>query len=1603
MCSRSALSGRAIAPVITKEKSGAQPVSRFLKRLVPALLLLLALRGDVRAQNPIITENSLPGNPKSEWDITGAGDMAIQGFATDMSVNKGSTVRFKIDVQANTTYSIRIYRLGYYQGNGARRVDQLGPFNGIRQPSPVSQSSTGLVDCGNWTESATWNVPATAVSGVYIAKLIRTDNGGSSHIVFVVRDDQRNAGLLFKTSDATWQAYNVYGGNSLYTGSTSYPSGHAVKVSYNRPFITREGGGGGGVMEDWLFNAEYPMIRWLERNGYDMVYSTDVDMERDKTPITPARYKALLSVGHDEYWSLAERTRVENARDAGVHLAFFSGNEVYWKTRWENSIDGSGTPNRTLVCYKEGTVGENVCGNKCDPLPNSWTGLWRSGCQFSADGCKPENALTGQISWMESTGSIRVTDAFKDLPIWRNTSIASLGSGQSVTFPNGTLGYEWDAIDPDYAASYPAGRQALSRTTVDGRVHELSLYQHSSGALVFGAGTIQWSWGLDNVHDRGNAAPSRDMQQATVNLFSDMGVQPGSLQADLLPGIPAGDTLPPTAQITFPANLAQLASGRTYSVTGTATDSGGGTVSMVEVSTDNGTTWQRAQGTGSWFYSWTPADTGNVTIRARAVDNSGNQQLTATIPSVTVRIGQPVYSIWPSDATPVRIADPDMVPIEVGVKFRPKVNGFITGIRFYKGPTNTGTHIGSLWTASGTNLGRATFSGETSGGWQEVQLPSPVPVTAGTIYVASYHTNAGQYSSDEEYFTGSGVSTPYLEALGNGVSGDNGLYTYSATPTFPTQGYRSTNFWVDVTFTLNNVADTTPPAVSSTSPAAGSAGVSPISPVTVRFSEPVDATTVTGSVFQLRDSLNVLVPATVTYDAATWTATLKPAAPLSGESRYIAAISGTAIRDLSGNPLAAAYTWDFRTSKEVFSIWGPSDRPVRDTDPDEQPVEVGVKFRPLADGFITGIRFYKSAGNTGTHVGSLWTRAGIRLAQATFVNESAAGWQEVLLDEPVEVTAGTVYVASYHTNTGRYASDLNYFTASVGTPYLEALRDGADGVNGVYRYTADPAFPSEGYLASNFWVDVVFETSIGPDTTPPHVLATSPLTGDTGVSPAAAISAIFNEPLDTTTLSGTTFQLRDSGGNLLNAVVSYQETARTALLTPEEPLAYNSSYTAVIKGQPAAAGIRDRAGNALAGDYTWTFSTGGPPPVPPAEGPGGPILVISTASNPFSRYPVEILRAEGLNAFTAMDISQVSAPVLSSYDVVILGEVPLTAAQVTMLTNWTLSGGTFIAFKPDSKLAPLMGLTRIPGSLANRYLKVNAGPGPGSGIVSETIQFHGSADLYTLNGASALATLYSAANTPTANPAVTTISVGPAGGRAIAFTYDLARSIVYTRQGNPAWAGQERDGQSGPIRSDDLFFGDAFFDSQPDWIDLDKVSIPQADEQQRLLANIMITSNLHRKPLPRFWYLPKGLKAAVVMTGDDHGNGGTTARFDQYRNLSPSNTAEAVANWNAIRGTSYIYPGTPLTNQSVIQLQQDGFEIALHLNTGCSAYTAASLTETWTSQGGTLRNQLPGLNPFATSRTHCMPWSDWATQAKVQAARGVRIDVNYYYWPGSWV
>ena len=1286
------------------------------------LCLLLTLLPAVQAQaapcdppitNPIACENTKPGNPPSEWDVSGGGSSNIEGFATDISVDQGQTIQFKVDTNSSN-YRIDIYRLGYYGGLGARRVATVEPSAALpqNQPSCLSNATTGLIDCGNWSVSASWAVPSDAVSGVYLGKLVREDGtSGSNHIPFIVRDDDGHSDLLFQTSDTTWQAYNQYGGNSLYVGN---PAGRAYKVSYNRPFTTRSTGA-----EDWVFNAEYPMIRFLERNGYNVSYFTGVDAARRGAELL--EHKVYMSVGHDEYWAGSQRTNVEAARAAGVNLAFFSGNEVFWKTRWEPSIDASATAFRTLVSYKETHANEKI-----DPSPE-WTGTWRDP-RFSppADGGRPENGLTGTIFTVNDPGTFSIQVPAEDgrMRFWRNTNIATLAPGQVATLEDGTLGYEWDEdLDNGFR---PAGVVRLSTSTFDvpsklqdygssygpgTATHHLTLYRAPSGALVFGAGTVQWSWGLDGNHDRGTTTPDGRMQQATVNLFADMGSQPATLQPGLAPAAASTDATAPTAALTSPSDGSTVQVGTSVAITGTAADAGGGVVGGVEVSVDGGTTWHPANGRESWSYSWIPQAAGTVTIRARAVDDSGNIGSPSQVRTVTVQSGGPgpgcPCSIWNDATVPALQSDSDAAAVEVGVKFQSSVDGYITALRFFKGSANTGTHIGHLWTRTGTLVATVTFQNESASGWQQQRLATPVPVTAGTTYVASYHTDVGRYSADTGYFAG---------------------------------------------------------------------------------------------------------------------------------------------RSITNGP-------------------------------------------------------------------------------------------------------------------------------------LRALADGDDGPNGVYQY-GPSGFPTDTFGSTNYWVDVVLDQT-ATDTQPPRISNRFPLPGTTGVATTTNVTATFDEPVDPASIG---FALRGPGNTVVPANVTYDAPSRTARLSPNAELQLQTTYTATVSG------VRDQSGNVMTSPDSWSFTTTSTPPPPPDEGPGGPILVIASPSNPFSRYYAEILRAEGFNEFAVRNIGSVDATLLANYDVAILGEMSVSPSQVTTLTNWVNAGGNLIAMRPDKQLAGLLGLTDAASTLGDAYLQVNTAAAPGRGITGQTIQFHGTADRYSLSGASSVATLYSSSNTATANPAVSLRSVGTNGGQAAAFTFDLARSIVYTRQGNPAWAGQERDGFA-PIRSDDMFF--------PDWIDFNKVAIPQADEQQRLLANLIEHMNFDRKPLPRFWYFPRSENAVVVMTGDDHGHGGTVGRFNSY--LAGSTPGCSVVTWDCIRATSYIYTNTPLSDGQAANFVAQGFEIGLHVDVGCADFTPTSIQTDFTNQLADFSATFPSVPAPSTNRTHCIVFSDWDTEPKVELAHGIRLDANYYYWPPTWI
>ena len=442
-----------------------------------------------------------------------------------------------------------------------------------------------------------------------------------------------------------------------------------------------------------------------------------------------------------------------------------------------------------------------------------------------------------------------VTSEQGKLRFWRNTGLDTLPAGQTAQFAAGVLGFEWDeVIDNGFL---PGGLIQMSSTTIGVEnycqdygstfapgigTHHLTLYRHSSGALVFSAGETRWSWGLDATHDIAGPPADNRMRQATVNLFADMGVQPGTLQSGLVATSQSTDFTPPTSTVLMPpGGIVNM--GAPVTILGTATDSGGGKPAGVEFSLDNGATWHPAKGAANWSATWLPYYTGAITIRSRATDDSGRMETPGPGITVTVVDNPNPTSIFPPDAAPMIFDQNDSTPEELGMRFYSDRSGWISAIRFYKPAASTGNHIGHLWTNNGTLLGTATFTNETASGWQVAQLNPPVAITANTPYVVSYWHESGHLAIDTGYFAFRGVDRPPLHALVDySPYGRNGLY-HVGSSAFPTDSFNSFNYWVDAVFTSSLTADTAAPSVVALSPASGATGVSATTSVSAQFSE----------------------------------------------------------------------------------------------------------------------------------------------------------------------------------------------------------------------------------------------------------------------------------------------------------------------------------------------------------------------------------------------------------------------------------------------------------------------------------------------------------------------------------------------------------------------------------------------------------------------------------------------------------------------------------------------------------------------------------------------------------------------------------------------
>jgi mono/diheme cytochrome c family protein len=759
---------------------------------------------------------------------------------------------------------------------------------------------------------------------------------------------------------------------------------------------------------------------------------------------------------------------------------------------------------------------------------------------------------------------------------------------------SGSASFGWTITDagaptvtiaaPTAAATHATGTSPLTLggTATDNVAVTQVSWSNDRGSSGTATGTATWT-ASGIVLQSGQNVLTVTARDATGNTGTDV------LTVTYTPP----DTTAPVVTITSPTSAASFATGATpLSLGGTATDAVG--VTLVTWSNDRGGSGTAA-GASIWSVDGIALASGANVLTVTARDAAGNTSTDTLM--VTYSAPQPTCTactIFEPTAVPSVISDTDTGSVNLGVKFRAEIAGYVTGIRFYKGPQNLGTHVGSLWSSTGTLLASATFTNETASGWQQVNFAAPVPIQANTVYVASYLAPQGRYSGDNDYFANAAVTRGVLQALQQGTSGGNGVYRYGASNAFPDASWRSSNYWVDVVFSSDGTPppDATAPSVTVTAPTSAATFATSATPLSVGGSaaDNVGVTQVTWSNdrggsgtatgttswtvngIALTTGANVITVTardaagnsgtdtlTVTYSApvadttaptvtitsptnaatfatsaaslslggsaadnvgvtqVTWSNDRGGSGTASGTTSWTA--SGIALqsgvnqltvtaRDAAGNTATdvLSVSYDAGAPCSGCSLWPGSATPALASSPDTGAVNLGVKFRSDVAGRVTGVRFYKGPGNTGTHVGSLWSAGGTLLASATFSNETASGWQQVNFASPVNITADTTYVVSYHAPNGGYAFNPSYFSSSgVDNGVLHAPANAAAGGNGVYRYASSSAFPNASYNASNYWVDVVFDsTPAVPDTTAPAVTITTPTgatTYETGTSP----------------------------------------------------------------------------------------------------------------------------------------------------------------------------------------------------------------------------------------------------------------------------------------------------------------------------------------------------------------------------------------------------------------------------------------------------------------------------------------------------------------------
>ena len=451
--------------------------------------------------NPIVRENAQPGTISWKIPALRAATTQIQAYVNATDVQPGQTLTFYVSSQKEgTPYWIDIYRLGWYGGDGGRLItstgEQVGHAQGyydavnrqlVKCNTCIINSTTGLVEA-NWQPSYTLTVSPDWTTGIYLAKFIDA-NGLQTYVPFDVRGNL-NSRYVVVTPDTTYAAYNDWGGFSLYS-TTSSPlteidsafTRKAVKVSFDRPYAQENG-------SSQVLAFEANAIHWLEQQGYDLSYISNVDLHND--PAQLLHHHAYISLGHDEYWTKEMRDGVEQARNGGVGLAFLGADASFWQMRFE--ADKAGTPDRTIVCYKVSTYQKDLTRDPFYGKDNTRvTAQWRDPVL-----ARPENALIGIMYSSYSDQPYfpwRVDISAKS----RLLSNTNLQPGQ--LYGCGLVGYEWDRVFQNGAT--PSGLEVIAKSPTENYLHaadfsNTTYYIAHSGVMVFASGSMSLTTALDS-------------------------------------------------------------------------------------------------------------------------------------------------------------------------------------------------------------------------------------------------------------------------------------------------------------------------------------------------------------------------------------------------------------------------------------------------------------------------------------------------------------------------------------------------------------------------------------------------------------------------------------------------------------------------------------------------------------------------------------------------------------------------------------------------------------------------------------------------------------------------------------------------------------------------------------------------------------------------------------------------------------------------------------------------------------------------------------------------------------------------------------------------